>query len=180
MRVIDIVNRVGKGKQNIVYCNARVKVVKYAKDYADSILPDAVDKKYKEKLESLAKDIRNEVHSACFLAELVQKGVAYHVGYLPASIRLRIEEGFKDGMIRTMFCTSTLVEGVNLPADNLFITSYKNGRSDMNEVEFRNLVRKPVFIHNGQLQQFDCVLANEAVICGLIPEKARNIKEFAA
>lgn len=58
MRVIDIVNRVGKGKQNIVYCNARVKVVKYAKDYADSILPDAVDKKYKEKLESLAKDIR--------------------------------------------------------------------------------------------------------------------------
>ena len=140
LRVIDIVNRVGKGKQNIVYCNARVKVVKYAKDYADSILPDAVDKKYKEKLESLAKDIRNEVHSACFLAELVQKGVAYHVGYLPASIRLRIEEGFKDGMIRTMFCTSTLVEGVNLPADNLFITSYKNGRSDMNEVEFRNLV----------------------------------------
>ena len=62
------------------------------------------------------------------------------MGYLPASIRLRIEEGFKDGMIRTMFCTSTLVEGVNLPADNLFITSYKNGRSDMNEVEFRNLV----------------------------------------
>ena len=39
-----------------------------------------------------------------------------------------------------MFCTSTLVEGVNLPADNLFITSYKNGRSGMDEVEFRNLV----------------------------------------
>ena len=27
---------------------------------------------------------------------------------------------------------------------------------------------------------FDYVMANEAVICGLIPEKARNIKEFAA
>lgn len=39
-----------------------------------------------------------------------------------------------------MFCTSTLVEGVNLPADNLFITSYKNGRPKMNEVEFKNLV----------------------------------------
>ena len=26
----------------------------------------------------------------------------------------------------------------------------------------------------------DYVMANEAVICGLIPEKARNIKEFAA
>lgn len=27
---------------------------------------------------------------------------------------------------------------------------------------------------------FDAVVANEAVICGLTPEKARNIKEFAA
>ena len=27
---------------------------------------------------------------------------------------------------------------------------------------------------------FDCILANEAVICGLTPEKACNIKEFAA
>ena len=28
--------------------------------------------------------------------------------------------------------------------------------------------------------KFDYVISNEAVICGLIPEKARNIKEFAA
>ena len=27
---------------------------------------------------------------------------------------------------------------------------------------------------------FDIVIGNEAVICGLTPEKARNIKEFAA
>ena len=29
-------------------------------------------------------------------------------------------------------------------------------------------------------ERFDYVLTNEAVICGLTPEKARNIKEFAA
>lgn len=28
--------------------------------------------------------------------------------------------------------------------------------------------------------KFDVIIGNEAVICGLIPEKARNIKEFAA
>lgn len=27
---------------------------------------------------------------------------------------------------------------------------------------------------------FDYVIGNEAVICGLTPEKARNFKEFAA
>lgn len=62
------------------------------------------------------------------------------VGYLPANIRLRIEKSFEEGDLRTIFCTSTLVEGVNLPADNLFMTSYKTGLSNMDEVEFRNLV----------------------------------------
>lgn len=39
-----------------------------------------------------------------------------------------------------MFCTSTLIEGVNLPADNLFITNYRSGRPQMTSVEFRNLI----------------------------------------
>jgi hypothetical protein len=53
---------------------------------------------------------------------------------------MRIEELFKGGLIKTMFCTSTLVEGVNLPADNLFITHYKNGRAKMSAVDFKNLI----------------------------------------
>ncbi len=53
---------------------------------------------------------------------------------------MRIEELFREGEIKTIFCTSTLVEGINLPADNLFVTSYKNGRSNMTPVNFRNLV----------------------------------------
>ena len=41
---------------------------------------------------------------------------------------------------------------------------YKNSLTDDNKDEFK----------------YDLILANEAVICGLTPEKARNIKEFAA
>ena len=131
----DIVSVVGKEKQNVIYCSSKQKVINFAMEYAKH-LPIRAD----EKLIALANDVKNEVHCECYLADLILKGVAYHVGYLPANIRLRIERGFEDGIIRTIFCTSTLVEGVNLPADNLFITSHKNGGSKMNEVEFRNLV----------------------------------------
>ena len=68
------------------------------------------------------------------------RGVAYHIGYLPANIRIQLEDYYREGLIKTMFCTSTLLEGVNLPAENLFITSYKKGLSSFSEVDFKNLV----------------------------------------
>lgn len=135
MSLAKIIHRVGRGKQNVVYCSARQKVVDFAMEYAKSLQP-----LNNPNLTKLANDIKNDVHRECYLAELIEKGVAYHVGYLPANIRLRIEQSFEDGDLRTIFCTSTLVEGVNLPADNLFITSYRNGTTNMDEVEFRNLV----------------------------------------
>lgn len=58
---------------------------------------------------------------------------------------------------------------------NLFL----NGVTDFKIVNADTL-KYPAFIENGQLKQFDIVLANEAVICGLTPEKACNFKEFAA
>lgn len=131
----DIVATVGQDKQNVVYCSSRKSVLDQAVKYAKKLKP-----KDNEILKALAADIRQEVHDDCYLADLIIKGVAYHVGYLPANIRLRIEKNFENGNLRTIFCTSTLIEGVNLPADNLFITSYRNGAGNMNEVDFRNLV----------------------------------------
>lgn len=131
----DIVSTVGQDKQNVVYCSSRKSVLEQAVKYAKNI-----QLKDDESLKILAAEIRREVHDDCYLADLILKGVAYHVGYLPANIRLRIEKSFEKGELRTIFCTSTLVEGVNLPADNLFITSYRNGQSNMNEIDFRNLI----------------------------------------
>lgn len=131
----DIVATVGEDKQNVVYCSSRRSILEQAVKYAKNIAP-----KDDESLKSLAAEIRKEVHDDCYLADLIVKGIAYHVGYLPANIRLRIEKSFEKGDLRTIFCTSTLVEGVNLPADNLFITSYRNGPSNMDEIDFRNLI----------------------------------------
>jgi len=132
----QMIKAAGKQSQNIVYCSATSKAIEYALDYANSLRV----REDKPELLALSKEIKGQIHNDYYLAELLTKGVAYHIGYLPADIRLRIEELFRSGDIQTIFCTSTLIEGVNLPADNLFITSYKNGLSHMTPVEFRNLV----------------------------------------
>ena len=127
--------RIGRNTQNIIYCSGTAKAVNFAREFADD-KPVSDDKE----LLTLAQDIKDEVHGDYYLADVISKGVAYHIGYLPATIRLRIEELFRKGPIHTMFCTSTLVEGVNLPADNLFITHYKNGLAKMTPVDFKNLI----------------------------------------
>lgn len=133
--LIGFINNIGRGKRNIVYCSGRESGIKYACDYADKF-----DPLYDPDLDELAKEIAETIHEEYHLARIIRTGVAYHMGYLPTTIRLRIEELYKEDKIHTVFCTRTLLEGVNLPADNLFITSKKSGGHELNAVDFRNLV----------------------------------------
>lgn len=127
--------RSGSTCKMIAYFSGKDSAISAARSFAESrdALNDA-------DLNELAEDVKKQVHGEYFLVELLRKGVAYHIGYLPSAIRMRIEKLFKDGKITAMFCTSTLVEGVNLPADALFVTSYYSGRSQMSNVDFRNLI----------------------------------------
>jgi hypothetical protein len=132
----EVLHRLSENSQTLVYFNSKDKAVQTAIEYAM-----LEGKKNDPGLEVLAKEIRSQVHKVYYLADLIEKGVAYHIGYLPASIRIQIEDLYRDGKIRIVFCTSTLIEGVNLPADNLFITTYNKGRgrARMTPVDFRNL-----------------------------------------
>lgn len=130
-----LISVLDEDKQNLIYVNSQSRVLFYASNYAES-----VQSKNNPELDQFAKDIAEEINPEFFLCELIPKGIAYHVGYLPHDIKIRIEKYYSEGLIKTIFCTSTLNEGVNLPADNLFITNYTNGRKSLNEVEFRNLI----------------------------------------
>lgn len=140
--LLDFVIEIGKNRRNIIYSNNKERVISDAIEYAKRLKNiygmDLVELNDPE-LNALAEEIRQDVHGQYYLADIITTGVAYHMGYLPSTIRIQIEELYKKGKIKTLFCTSTLLEGVNLPADNLFITSNKNG-GDMNSVDFRNLM----------------------------------------
>lgn len=135
IQMIKLITMNSPKKQSIVYFNSKDMAIEYACEYAKG-LPSKND----PVLDALAKEIKNEIHDSYYLVELIKCGVAYHVGYLPNHIRTSIEGCFRDKKIDILFRTSTLVEGVNLPADNLFITSYKNGTHNMTPVDFRNLI----------------------------------------
>ncbi|MGR5907328.1 helicase-related protein [Bacillus paranthracis] len=82
--------------------------------------------KEKEKINKVIETIKKTVHPDYFLIDCLKKGIGYHFGNLPQVIRHNIEALFKEGIIKYLFCTSTLLEGVNLPAKKHFhITKQK-------------------------------------------------------
>ena len=140
----DIISTLKTTGGNIVYCSGKDKTIDLAIQYANflQVLKITTDEeKAEQKIrDEIAEEIKKEIHEEYYLAELIKKGVAYHVGYLPNSLRDTIEKAFKSGIIKTIFCTSTLMEGVNLPADNLFVTSTRNGNEQLTPTAFKNLL----------------------------------------
>ena len=122
--------------QSLVYCNSTEAAPELALSFSKAIGRKWVD----AELEEFAEELRSYVHEDYALAEVVQHGVAYHFGNLPSYIRRKLEKLFRQGKIKTMFCTSTLLEGVNLPANNLFIVSHRKYKGNLTELDLRNLI----------------------------------------
>lgn len=72
-------------------------------------------------LTELSEFISNTVHPKFTLVDTIKKGVAYHHGKLPFHVRLLVEDGIKQKEIKTIVCTTTLLQGVNLPVQNIII-----------------------------------------------------------
>ena len=72
-------------------------------------------------LNDLAGFISATVHPKFTMVETIQRGVAYHHGKLPFHVRVLIEDGIRKKNIKTIICTTTLLQGVNLPVQNIII-----------------------------------------------------------
>jgi DEAD/DEAH box helicase len=125
------------GDTSIVYCNFPSAADKVALEIAEQIQQLNED----AELADLADFLRQEVHHDYLLATLVRKGIAFHYGNIPQIIRGRLEELLRDGKLRFVCCTSTLLQGINLPAKNIFLEDPKKGKGkNMQKGDFWNLV----------------------------------------
>lgn len=82
----------------------------------------------------------SEIHSEYPLIKTLPYGVAFHYGDMPSIVRARVEDLFKEGVLKYVCCTSTLLQGVNLPARHIVIENPKRGSGKpMQRRDFLNL-----------------------------------------
>ena len=179
------------GKCNLIYVSSANKAVTYATELCQRI--GTCTNKIEPELNAIAKQIEQKIHKEYYLARMIRHGIAYHIGALPAEIRAKIESLLRKGLIKYCFCTSTLLEGVNVPADNLFVFDNKKGPSAMSTIDAFNLIGRAgrvtlnemgnvyILIDDKQKQKyFDEVLLKPLPNQELLPQKALEKKHKKA
>jgi hypothetical protein len=127
------------GGGNVVYVNGAADAEKAARQVYDALGADA-DVSGDEGIADLRELVQRTIHAQYALATVLQRGIAFHYGNMPLLVRTEIERLFRNGTLTYLMCTSTLLEGINLPCRNLFARNPKKGNGNpMSAADFWNL-----------------------------------------
>lgn len=137
----EFVAKYGKNSSNIMYAPRRTTAEGYATALAE-IKSETNETEYNERVNDLINYLGEEIHPKYSLIRCLRQGVAFHHGSIPELAKMEVEELYREGFIKDLACTSTLLEGVNLPADKIFIfRPYINdSRTPLSDFEFGNLI----------------------------------------
>jgi hypothetical protein len=128
----------GQAGGNIIYVNGAAEAEEVAHKLYDMIGFD--NQCDDSRILALIELCQKVIHREYRLIEALKYRVAFHYGNITLLIREEVETLFREGVIKFLVCTSTLVEGVNLPCRNIFIRAPKRGNSTpMNTADFWNL-----------------------------------------
>ena len=124
------------GRKNIIYLNKPTDIEKFALALKD-VLPDVESELISTACENISEYLQPQYN----LLACLRKGIIYHHGSVPDAIRIYIEDLYKkDPAIKYVITSSTLLSGVNLPAERMFILDNRRGRSNLSHDAFKNLV----------------------------------------
>ncbi|MFV8258778.1 DEAD/DEAH box helicase [Bdellovibrio bacteriovorus] len=139
-KIAVLAHVVGGEHSSIIYGSSPKKCEDITKNLLHLLKEQGVTPSEDPDLKDFSKFLKENIHTRYLLAESILYGVAFHYGNLPAIVRRTIEELFERGKIRHLICTSTLLQGVNLPARNLFmINPTKGNGTSLSIPEFWNL-----------------------------------------
>lgn len=132
------------GDVNVVFSPTSNQARKSAGAYAGSVI--GLRRHVAKECADLGAYLRSSVHPRYELADMVERGVAYHTGKTPMHVRKSIEFATSKSWVDTLFCTTTLMQGVNLPAKNvvirnpnLFTKRQVGQEASLSAYEFANL-----------------------------------------
>jgi helicase len=133
--------------QALIFCETRKRAVAMAERAAE-VVPAFLSFEESAKLREIARRILTageETEVSRRLAEVVERGSAFHHAGLDSRHRKIVEDAFKDRSIKILTSTPTLAAGVNLPARRVVLNSLmrydssQGGQTPISVLEFKQM-----------------------------------------
>lgn len=161
------------GPRTIVYLNKPRDAQDMARRIASKVAPTsgAIAPAAAKAIEAISDLIDKDY----LLVDVIRSGVLFHHGQIPEVLRQYVENLFREDEsqeTRYLVTTSTLLEGVNTPADTMILLSPDRGRGYLARSAFRNLV--------GRVARFSQIFSAEAPNLSLLVPKVYVLKSSYA
>lgn len=125
----------------IIYCSAPNKANTLVIEFLDYLKTNIINNTNEFVTENkvLTEWIKSNINSKWSLIEALNNCIAFHHGALPRHIGSSIVDLFNSGSIRYLFCTSTLIEGVNTTAKNVILFDKEKGGKPIDFFDYKNI-----------------------------------------
>lgn len=123
--------------KNIIYFNKPSDIESFAIEMVEGLPDTTITPELEEAIQNISEYISPEYT----LVKCLKKGIIYHHGAVPDSIRSYIEHLYTVCQeIKFVITSSTLLEGVNIPATRMFLMDNRKGIGNLSASNFRNLI----------------------------------------
>lgn len=159
--------------KNHIYANRPIEVQQIAYELAQNL-----SEINSEPLEISIENIKNYVHKDYRLLYCLKHGVIYHHGSMPEVVRGYIEKLYKeDDQIKYIVSNSTLLSGVNLPIEKMFLMNVEIGNRLLTHSLFCNLIGRvarfsDIFSHKNK---FNLLLPHIYIVKGKFFKQGKDI-----
>jgi ERCC4-related helicase len=122
------------GESNLIYFNSPND----AEKFFEANLKDGTT--YGLMSDSWMERVESDFHPEWIPIKAMKAGIGIHYGPMPKFMQKKVIDLFNDGKIKTLLATSSVIEGVNTPTKNIFITTSKAIMGGKNIIKFKNLI----------------------------------------
>lgn len=138
-KLIYVANRLqfSKTNQAIVYCLYPAYTEQHAREFSDSYKdPSPIDSSIQMFIEHLKNNYnfsfggKRSSFDSWDLVYALRNQIGIHNGKFPKYFQREIMRRFNDGAMSALFCTSTIVEGVNTNAKTVVVYNNPSGKTD--------------------------------------------------
>ncbi len=120
----------------IIYADGAGTAERIARHLTRTLKPPNID----EEVTDFATFLEEQIHPDYSLIKYLRFGVAFHYSNMPSSVRSGVEDLFRNRKLRFLVCTSTLLQGVNLPARHIVVEAPTRGPANpIERGDFLNL-----------------------------------------